>query len=315
VTTEFTSCDLCGQPHARGEPCPITSSLRVLDDVQLDAEPDPQWDIEDMTQEGTLEILYGPTGSGKTTAAAERACCLATGLDYFGKKILQPGPVIYCALEGLGAFKKKIRAFKRRQSIPLSKRIGIYTIPDALNLLDPRSVSALIEANADIRARDIMTDTLARSILADEENAEMGRVVAHADLIRSRTNARVTLIHHSGKDRKRGARGGSALTAAADTGTIGNHGTIGVLPGRAEHAAGWGIRRIVVSPKGITNRSIQVGTVAQPLLMRMAMNAVRKIAQGDPRTMLDRFLRLTDERDQLQRRLLAVRCGADFPGP
>jgi hypothetical protein len=36
-------------------------------------------------------------------------------------------------------------------------------------------------------------------------------------MIRRKTGARVTLIHHSGKDRKRGARGGSALTAAADT--------------------------------------------------------------------------------------------------
>jgi hypothetical protein len=45
----------------------------------------------------------------------------------------------------------------------------------------------------------------------------MGMLVHHADKIRHATGAHVNFVHHSGKDRARGARGHSSLRAAVDT--------------------------------------------------------------------------------------------------
>lgn len=65
----------------------------------------------------------------------------------------------------------------------------------------------------------IIIDTLARAMAGGDENSgqDMGALIRNVDLIREETDAHVMLIHHSGKDASRGARGHSSLRAAADT--------------------------------------------------------------------------------------------------
>jgi hypothetical protein len=65
----------------------------------------------------------------------------------------------------------------------------------------------------------IVFDTLSRSAPGADENSpeDMSEIIGACDRLREATGAAVTLIHHSGKDSGRGARGHSALTAAADT--------------------------------------------------------------------------------------------------
>jgi hypothetical protein len=65
----------------------------------------------------------------------------------------------------------------------------------------------------------LIIDTFARSIIGGDENSaqDVGQAVAGADLIRTETGAAVGFIHHAGKDPTKGARGSSALRAAADT--------------------------------------------------------------------------------------------------
>jgi hypothetical protein len=52
-----------------------------------------------------------------------------------------------------------------------------------------------------------------------EENSsvDMGQMVQHFDRIRRSSGAHVMVVHHSGKDQARGARGHSLLRAATDT--------------------------------------------------------------------------------------------------
>jgi hypothetical protein len=125
--------------------------------------------------------------------------------------------VIVAVLEGMGAFVKKIQNWKARHGYKDRDRIGVYVIPDQANLLDPVTVTELITHAKHVGAGELMIDTLAASIVADEDNEAFQTAAHHAGFITRQTGARVTLIHHSGKDRKRGARGGSSLTAAADT--------------------------------------------------------------------------------------------------
>ena len=65
----------------------------------------------------------------------------------------------------------------------------------------------------------MIVDTLARAMAGGDENTavDMGKFVTHADRIRAAIGATVNIIHHTGKDKAKGARGSSALRAATDT--------------------------------------------------------------------------------------------------
>ena len=64
-----------------------------------------------------------------------------------------------------------------------------------------------------------MIDTLARATPGANENSgeDMGKALKHCQVIHRITGALVVLIHHSGKDQSRGARGWSGIRAATDT--------------------------------------------------------------------------------------------------
>src|SRR5437016_2736854 len=66
--------------------CPV-SELYYYDDDSFCAQPDPEWDIEGISQQATLEILFGVSGVGKSTDGVARAGSLTSGLDYYGHKV------------------------------------------------------------------------------------------------------------------------------------------------------------------------------------------------------------------------------------
>ena len=65
----------------------------------------------------------------------------------------------------------------------------------------------------------IVVDTLARAMAGGNENApdDMGKLLNNVEALRQGTDAFVLLIHHTGKDETKGARGHSSLKGAADT--------------------------------------------------------------------------------------------------
>lgn len=65
----------------------------------------------------------------------------------------------------------------------------------------------------------VIFDTLSRSIPGGDENKseDMTRVIEAADAIRDELGAATAIVHHTGKDTQRGARGHSSLFGAADT--------------------------------------------------------------------------------------------------
>ncbi|EEW57677.1 regulatory prophage protein [Ruegeria sp. TrichCH4B] len=65
----------------------------------------------------------------------------------------------------------------------------------------------------------IVVDTLSRVMGDGDENTapDIADLVKNLDVLRRRTGSNIMLIHHSGKDIARGARGHSSLRAAVDT--------------------------------------------------------------------------------------------------
>ncbi|OUE30907.1 DNA repair protein RadA [Clavibacter michiganensis] len=173
--------------------------------------------VEDVLDRGTISMLYGPSGLGKSTLALDLALCVATGEPWRGKRTTRRSRVLYLYAEGVAGLRQRVVAWEAAWGAsPSEKRFAAF--PAALDLSDPAAVE---EAAAVITARKVdfvIVDTLNASAGALEENSStaMGQLVASAKrLVADRPSATVLLVHHSGKDGK--LRGSSALFAAMDT--------------------------------------------------------------------------------------------------
>lgn len=177
----------------------------------------PEWIVKGVIPDADLIVLFGESGAGKSFIALDLAGAIARGVEWRGRRVRQ-GRVVYIAAEGAGGFRNRVAAYcAEHQLTPAEVPIGV--IANAPNLLqrdDALEVSRAIVAagGADL----VIVDTFAQVTPGANENAaeDMGKALTHCRGIRAATRAPVLLVHHSGKDASRGARGWSGLKAAAD---------------------------------------------------------------------------------------------------
>jgi len=176
--------------------------------------PAPEWIIKGVLPRAELVVLYGESGSGKTFIALQMAACIARGVPWRNHKVRQ-GRVVYVAAEGAGGFRNRCRAYAQHQDLDLAD-MPLGVIADVPNLLLKDDALALAKGIG--RADVIFVDTWAQTTPGGNENSgeDMGKALSHCKGIRRATGALVVLVHHSGKDASKGARGWSGLRAAAD---------------------------------------------------------------------------------------------------
>lgn len=181
------------------------------------AEPTPPWMIKGILPETGMAMIYGASGSGKSFLAIDLALSIALGEEWCGRKVNQ-GSVVYVAAEGAGGIRKRFKAYARQHSIN-PEDIPINAIQDAPNLHGNDATLLLKEIQKVEDVRVVIVDTLAQvSPGADENSAkDMGAVLNRCKKVQEETGALVVLIHHSGKDASKGARGWSGMFAAMDT--------------------------------------------------------------------------------------------------
>lgn len=169
-----------------------------------------------------LASIYGPSGSYKSFLAIDWACRVASGLSWATRKVAQ-GAVIYVVGEGGIGVARRIRAWE--QACYQGQRLtSLFRIDCPVFPASPESLKEVLEAIAHIQRRCaqpirlIVLDTLARCFGGSDENAarDMGAFIQGCDILKARTGAAVLIIHHSGKDQDKGARGSSAFRAALD---------------------------------------------------------------------------------------------------
>lgn len=179
--------------------------------------PSPQWIIKGVLPRAEMAVVYGDSGSGKTFFILDLSIAVALGQEWRGR-ICKQGRVVYVAAEGSGGFRNRLKAYAHQHQIELADLpIGVIAAaPNMMEKADAVDVAKSIVAagGADI----VVLDTFAQVMPGANENSgeDVGRALAHCKGIHRATGALVILIHHSGKDSSKGARGWSGLRAAAD---------------------------------------------------------------------------------------------------
>ncbi len=227
---EFESVGLIfdndNSPHEAPQPKRSLYAVPLSDgaDQALELMADPL--IDELLDEGALSVLYGPSNSGKTFVALDLAFHVAAGKPWHGNRTVKQGLVIYVAAEGGRGIFKRAAALKKTHGF--GNELPFVVVPCPVDLLasgkdsDTRKLLKLIrdvEAKFGRKAELVVIDTLSRALAGGDENAstDMGAFIKHVDRIRTDTKAHVLVVHHTGKDTAKGARGWSGIRAATDT--------------------------------------------------------------------------------------------------
>lgn len=182
----------------------------------------PAWIIKGLLPKATMGLMYGESGAGKSFMALDQAMAVALGKDWRGRKTKQ-GTVAYIVAEGATGFQDRILAYCRMHDVDRSA-LPLRVLPAAPDMMDSKkdSPNGVVELGRALKALGpvsvIYVDTYARVMGAGNENEakDTNTIVANCALLHRVTGAIVVLIHHSGKNSERGARGSGALRAAAD---------------------------------------------------------------------------------------------------
>jgi len=179
--------------------------------------PDPEWLIEGFLPKGSFVVLFGPPSVGKSFLALSLALAIAAGRDWFGRAV-KGGPVLYIAAEGFGGLKLRVSALLLHSEYDVKTECAFLNRP--INFLKADEVQSLIKIiqDAGLEPALIIIDTLARCFVGGEENSstDMGLFIDGIGTVQRTTGATVLVVHHTGKNEERGARGSSALKGAAD---------------------------------------------------------------------------------------------------
>lgn len=168
----------------------------------------------------SLCSTYGASGSYKSFLAISWSCHVATGMAWGGRRVSK-GAVIYIAGEGSMGVKRRVKAWE----ITYGKEVTDLCIVNApVFPASPDYVEQVIRTAGLVKSRTgenvrlIVIDTLARCFGGNDENdsRDMGAFIQGCDAIKQATGATVLVVHHSGKDETKGARGSSAFRAALD---------------------------------------------------------------------------------------------------
>jgi hypothetical protein len=194
----------------------VTPAFTIHDIKTCLARRRAEWLIKGVLPKGGLAVVYGAPGSGKSFAVLDMVMHIAQGKKWNGRRVMQSN-VVYVACEGVAGMVNRLRAHvKENQSVDAPFGM-IFDTPNFLvGSNHGQNLAEKIVAYGDVGV--VVIDTLSRTVAGGNENAAevMTEAVKQCGIIQVMTGAAVILVHHSGKDATKGARGNSALLGALD---------------------------------------------------------------------------------------------------
>lgn len=190
---------------------PLVSASTMTDKpVQI------EWLVENILEQGSLNLLFGEPASGKSLFALDWAFCMTAGMDWHDCRTKQTDVVIIAG-EGFAGMQRRLKALEGKYNIEAPESLFISKQP--AQLLD--------EANAQLVADSIkaicpnpglvIIDTLHRNMDGDENSSkDIGKFINNLDIYLKPLGAAILVVHHSGHGNKDRSRGSSAIRAAMD---------------------------------------------------------------------------------------------------
>jgi KaiC/GvpD/RAD55 family RecA-like ATPase len=136
----------------------------------IDQLPDLEYLIEKILQKGTVSMIYGPGGTGKTFNALHISYCIAHGLDWFGYAVKQ-GLVWYINTEGGRGLKPRTRAWRKEHNRGKTSNIEFITWP--VHLKDHRQELLDTLADAERKPDLLVVDNYSMCATGTNQNDQM----------------------------------------------------------------------------------------------------------------------------------------------
>lgn len=176
----------------------------------------PDWLIKGILERGSMNLLFGESGAGKSLFAMDWAFCAANGKDWHNHKVKEELKTLYILGEGFRGASMRFKALSQKYSLtPKNIRLSRRSI----NLLDNKEADEVIKivTELDFIPDIIIIDTLHRNMVGDENSSEdMAMYFKSIELLARRLNAAIVTVHHSGHGDKGRSRGSSSIKAAMD---------------------------------------------------------------------------------------------------
>ncbi len=174
------------------------------------------WLIKNILEQGSLNLLFGEPGAGKSLFALDWGFCLAAGLSWNDHQTKQADVVIVSG-EGYSGYQRRLKAleFKHCQKAPAN----LFISQRPAQLLDPGNTRLLADSIKAICSKPglVVIDTLHRNMDGDENSSQdIGKFIGNIDLYLKPLGAAVLVVHHSGHSTKERSRGSSSIRAAMD---------------------------------------------------------------------------------------------------
>lgn len=174
-----------------------------------------RWIVSGVLPEAELAVIYGESGSGKSFLAYDMAASISRGIEWNGHKTVK-GNVAIIAAEGAAGMRNRVEAYQLQNFCEHAELPAV--MPDSPNFMDNEHAALVAkQLLASGPFAVVIVDTLSNVHQGNENSGDdMGKVLANCKFLHRKTGALIVLIHHSGKDATKGARGWSGIRAAAD---------------------------------------------------------------------------------------------------
>lgn len=206
--------------------------LRSLSEI-LTCTPPPVM-VEGLLPKIGVCLLYGDSGTAKTYSAVYLAWAVAGGTDTFlGQKIHNHGDVLYISAEDDTGVASRYRALTLAYGVPhhdvyitnkLSPLDGEAPAfhaadgtPSTLTALTPHVLLASLQA-AGVSPALVVVDTFSTafsSLESENDNTQVASLIRQMETVSTELECPVLVLHHTGKDDGKGARGASSFKGNA----------------------------------------------------------------------------------------------------
>ena len=195
-------------------------------DLEAEADVESVFLVDELIEAGTLFMLYGNPGAGKSAIVLDMLLRIAHGLPWAGRRTERVG-VLYICPEGPKGLKRRYRAWHAHARAEghtvggapfevLRQQVDLFSSDVAIKAIAERIRT--FRRRHGVACGIVVIDTLRQALVGGDENSarDIGTFTAKLTRLRDSYNVVCGFVHHDGKDASRGAAGSTAIVGNID---------------------------------------------------------------------------------------------------